>query len=141
MKKRSWINGRKNRAMIEIFLWNNVTCLKHHIQSLQIGKEVLFHVVDAYTSILNEDEKFRAAESPYRFFCSTMVTMGNVVKGSQLVANSTNPNITYKKFKSNMDAILFKLGVDINHVDMVYTHSIFIIYNNVRLFPIFIFRL
>ncbi|WOH14008.1 hypothetical protein DCAR_0933523 [Daucus carota subsp. sativus] len=60
---------------IEIFLWNNVTCLKHHIQSLQIGKEVLFHVVDAYTSILNEDEKFRAAESPYRFFCSTMVTI------------------------------------------------------------------
>uniref|UniRef100_A0A166CRJ2 Ubiquitin-like protease family profile domain-containing protein n=1 Tax=Daucus carota subsp. sativus TaxID=79200 RepID=A0A166CRJ2_DAUCS len=60
---------------IEIFLWNNVTCLKHHIQSLQIGKEVLFHVVDAYTSILNEDEKFRAAESPYRFFCNTMVTV------------------------------------------------------------------
>ncbi|KAL1805384.1 hypothetical protein ACET3Z_028452 [Daucus carota] len=93
----SWINGRKNRAMIEIFLWNNVTCLKHHIQSLQIGKEVLFHVVDAYTSILNEDEKFRAAESPYRFFCSTMVT-----------------------FKSNMDAILFKHGVDINHVDLIF---------------------
>ncbi|WOG86442.1 hypothetical protein DCAR_0205647 [Daucus carota subsp. sativus] len=60
---------------IEIFLWNNVVCLKHHIQSLQIGKEVLFHVVDAYTSILNEDEKFRAAESPYRFFCNTMVTI------------------------------------------------------------------
>ncbi|KAL1809225.1 hypothetical protein ACET3Z_026215 [Daucus carota] len=116
----SWINGRKNRAMIEIFLWNNVTCLKHHIQSLQIGKEVLFHVVDAYTSILNEDEKFRAAESPYRFFCSTMVTMGNVVKGSQLVANSTDPNITYMKFKSNMDAILFKHGVDINHVDLIF---------------------
>nr|XP_017228612.1 PREDICTED: uncharacterized protein LOC108203919 [Daucus carota subsp. sativus] len=106
--------------MIEIFLWNNVTCLKHHIQSLQIGKEVLFHVVDAYTSILNEDEKFRAAESPYRFFCSTMVTMGNVVKGSQLVANSTDPNITYMKFKSNMDAILFKHRVDINHVDLIF---------------------
>ena len=67
--------------------------------------------------------------------------MGNVVKGSQLVANSTDPNITYMKFKSNMDAILFKHIVDINHVDLVYTLSIFIIYNNVRLFPIFIFRL
>ncbi|WOH01406.1 hypothetical protein DCAR_0520788 [Daucus carota subsp. sativus] len=102
-----------NSEQIEIFLWNNVTCLKHHIQSLQIGKEVLFHVVDAYTSILNEDEKFRAAESPYRFFCSTMVTVR-----SQLVANSTDPNLTYMKFKSNMDAILFKHRVDINHVDL-----------------------
>ncbi|KAL1823697.1 hypothetical protein ACET3Z_010475 [Daucus carota] len=102
-----------------VFLWNNVVCLKHRIQSLQIGKEVLFHVVDAYTIILNEEERLKATESPYRFFCSTMVTMGNVVKGSHLVANNTDPNITYMKFKSNMDAILFKNRVDINHVDLI----------------------
>ncbi|WOH03895.1 hypothetical protein DCAR_0623297 [Daucus carota subsp. sativus] len=110
---------------IEVFLWNNVVCLKHHIQSLQRGKEVLFHVVDAYTSILNEDERLKATESPYRFFCSTMVTMGNVVKGSQLVANTTDPNITYMKFKSNMDAILFKHRVDINHVDLIFSPIFF----------------
>lgn len=53
----------------DIFTCNGLTCLREHMQTLKLKKSLYYSVIDTWTIILNDNENYKADESPMRFFC------------------------------------------------------------------------
>ncbi|KAK1384733.1 hypothetical protein POM88_022468 [Heracleum sosnowskyi] len=115
-----WINGKREKPMEEIFFWNNSICLKHQIQSLKIGEKIYTNVVDVFTTILNEEEMYRSPDSPHRFFCNTMTTMGTLTVTNPVRSDSMDKTMKFVRFCSNLDFVLHRHNVNINDVDLIF---------------------
>ncbi|KAK1368375.1 hypothetical protein POM88_034467 [Heracleum sosnowskyi] len=115
-----WINGKREKPMEEIFFWNNSICLKHQIQSLKIGEKIYTNVVDVFTTILNEEEMYRSPDSPHRFFCNTMTTMGTLTVTNHVRSDSMDKTMKFVRFCSNLDFVLHRHNVNINDVDLIF---------------------
>ena len=59
----------------QMFKWNDFFCIRDDMQTLKINTNVATSVIDIWTFILNDGEKYRSDESPLRLFC----TIGSVV--------------------------------------------------------------
>ncbi|KAK1396792.1 hypothetical protein POM88_006655 [Heracleum sosnowskyi] len=93
----NWINGDTANPMQQIFYWEDITCMKHQVQTLKMNERISTGVIDAYASILNEDEKYRSVDSPIVF--------------------SAAPS---SRFRARLDSMLLKHGVKITKIDLIF---------------------
>nr|XP_017239151.1 PREDICTED: uncharacterized protein LOC108211942 isoform X1 [Daucus carota subsp. sativus] len=124
-----WLNANSFLPLQQIFSWNgHYICLKQQFQSLRDGCQIYTAVVDTFTCVLNDDERFRSLDSPRRFFCNTYTTLNTMTR-----TNEINPphnekdhdclsssEMKYKRFCSNFNEVLAQFSVSISNVDLVF---------------------
>ncbi|KAK1386235.1 hypothetical protein POM88_023970 [Heracleum sosnowskyi] len=119
---------RKNNILDNIFSWNGLTCIREHLQTLKMKTCLFYSVIDTWSIILNDNENYKADESPLRLFCP----IGSLYSGLNVDLSKT---ATYQYFAQNMDWTLKKYKRKLENVDMVffpinkYEHFYVICYN------------
>ncbi|KAK1350215.1 hypothetical protein POM88_054698 [Heracleum sosnowskyi] len=119
---------RKNNILNNIFSWNGLTCIIEHLQTLKMKTCLFYFVIDTWSIILNDNENYKADESPMRLFCP----IGSLYSGLNVDLSKT---ATYQYFAQNMDWALKKYKRKLENVDMVffpinkYGHFYVICYN------------
>lgn len=53
----------------DIFIWEGLTCIREHMQTLKMKTCLYYSVIDTWSIILNDNENYKADESPLRLFC------------------------------------------------------------------------
>ncbi|KAK1373207.1 hypothetical protein POM88_029400 [Heracleum sosnowskyi] len=119
---------RKNNILNNIFSWNGLTCIREHLQTLKMKTCLFYSVIDTWSIILNDNENYKADESPLRLFCP----IGSLYSGLNVDLIKT---ATYQYFAQNMDWTLKKYKRKLENVEMVffpinkYGHFYVICYN------------
>ncbi|KAK1364529.1 hypothetical protein POM88_040090 [Heracleum sosnowskyi] len=120
----------QNRDPLEdLFSWNGLSCLRENMQTFKINTSLSYSVVDTWSILLNDNEKYKADESPMRLFC----TIGCV---HPTLDDTKSVSLTYPLFADNMDEILKRFKREkLDDTDMVffpiyaYEHFYLICYN------------
>ncbi|KAK1400805.1 hypothetical protein POM88_000410 [Heracleum sosnowskyi] len=100
--------------MEEVFAWKGVKCIREHIQTMKNCTKLYYSVIDTWSTILNDKEKYKADESPMRLFC----TIGRLkwsLDPQKKVAD------IYQIFFSNMNDMISKYpSKELKDMDMVF---------------------
>ncbi|KAK1355649.1 hypothetical protein POM88_048905 [Heracleum sosnowskyi] len=63
---------------------------------------------------------YRSPDSPHRFFCNTMTTMGTLTVTNPVRSDSMDKTMKFVRFCSNLDFVLHRHNVNINDVDLIF---------------------
>ncbi|XP_017250717.2 uncharacterized protein LOC108221347 [Daucus carota subsp. sativus] len=80
-----WLFSSRRSLNEKLFQWKRTGCSKEQLQTLMVGQWVEGNVIDTWTHILNEREKYRAATSPLRLFCTIDTTLGALTDNMTLL--------------------------------------------------------
>ncbi|KAK1384484.1 hypothetical protein POM88_022219 [Heracleum sosnowskyi] len=104
---------QKINILDPIFSWKGLTCIREHMQTLKMSTTLFYSVIDTWSIILNDNENYKAEESPMRFFCP----IGSLHSGLNVDMNVTE---SYLIFAENMGYILNRYERKLDNIDMVF---------------------
>ncbi|KAK1363188.1 hypothetical protein POM88_038749 [Heracleum sosnowskyi] len=104
---------QKINILDPIFSWKGLTCIREHMQTLKMSTTLFYSVIDTWSIILNDNENYKAEESPMRFFCP----IGSLHSGLNVDMNVTE---SYSIFAENMGYILNRYERNLDNIDMVF---------------------
>ncbi|XP_063936112.1 uncharacterized protein LOC108227120 [Daucus carota subsp. sativus] len=94
---------KKEDPIEHMFIWNDFICIRDDMQTLKINTNVATSVIDIWTFILNDGEKYRSDESPLRLFCTIGSVLPSLVDHLKLAT-------TYPIFAINMTEMLIRIN-------------------------------
>ncbi|KAL1811482.1 hypothetical protein ACET3Z_021547 [Daucus carota] len=94
---------KKEDPIEHMFIWNDFICIRDDMQTLKINSNVATSVIDIWTFILNDGEKYRSDESPLRLFCTIGSVLPSLVDHLKLAT-------TYPIFAINMTEMLTRIN-------------------------------
>uniref|UniRef100_A0A164YJH4 Ubiquitin-like protease family profile domain-containing protein n=1 Tax=Daucus carota subsp. sativus TaxID=79200 RepID=A0A164YJH4_DAUCS len=66
-----WSFTVQDKDLLEVvYNWKGIQCMKEQMQTLLPRTSVYYSVIDSWTTILNDNEKYKSEESPMRLFCT-----------------------------------------------------------------------